>query len=258
MFLKLAGICTQRYAVGDEKCLLFPTLKIAEECRLFIQNRSASLGRQFNARLVHLVICPEDQENKPKIDRSSIGGSCADLHIVLFPKDAYSVAKEFWQHTGLGISSRLAEKCLSLLPDSTQAITPVPNRYPIRGAGRHYSSSSRSSIPSSPANPSKSEVLDPEHATYLEERYGRNLPLSSIDFAKRALRSRVAGVLVSDSSAESQPTQEHTLAIGPSTRGVTEVSADDVYLFPCGMAAVWNAHATALKICRPAKSVCFG
>jgi cystathionine gamma-synthase len=37
------------------------------------------------------------------------------IYIVLSPKDAFPIAKEFWQYPGLGISSRCAEKYPSLL-----------------------------------------------------------------------------------------------------------------------------------------------
>ncbi|KAF9528624.1 pyridoxal phosphate-dependent transferase [Crepidotus variabilis] len=262
---KLANICAQRYAAADEKCLLFPTQKIAEECRSFIQRRSAVTGLPYSARLVHLFICPDDQADKLKIDKSSIAGSCADLHIVLFPQDAYSVAKEFWQHTGLGISSRLADKCLSLLPNSSvngpAAPVTASGRYGVKSVHKHYSSPSISSPPSSPTSARlAAEDLEAEHATYLEERYGRNLPQSAADFAKQALRSRVAGVLLGDHSNGSSPpsVKGHGLFVGPSTRGVVEVSADDVYLYPCGMAAIWNAHFIALATLHPAKSVCLG
>jgi len=41
---------------------------------------------------------------------------------------------------------------------------------------------------------------------------------------------------------------------------VTDVTENDVYLFPTGMSAIWNAHHLALSsMTRPtAKSVCFG
>ncbi|KDR80352.1 hypothetical protein GALMADRAFT_117071 [Galerina marginata CBS 339.88] len=264
---KLAAICEHKYALGNEKCMLFSTQRIAELGRSFIQRRSAVLGSPVNARLVNLFICPEDKLNDgtTKINRDSIAGSCVDLHIVLFPGDSFPVAKEFWQHTGLGISSRLAEKCLSLLPDTAPSVqrpsSPVSNRIPMRGHNRHYSAV-KGRLPSPPSTiPSVAEDLNPD-SVYLEERYGRNLPLSAASFAKRALRSRVAGVLLRDGSNETRsPTacpEKQELVIGPSTRGIKDVAADDVYLFPSGMSAIWSAHNMALAVRPPAKSVCFG
>ncbi|KAJ3529413.1 hypothetical protein NMY22_g9010 [Coprinellus aureogranulatus] len=243
---KLASICEQKHAVGNEQAMLFPTKRIAEQCREFMRNRGVS------PRLVALLICPDET-----VDKESIGGTCADLHIVLFPAESFPVAKEFWQHTGLGISSRLAEKCLSLLPEETKAPAPVApsNRYSKGGFTKHYSAKK----PSPPPQPPAREDGEEDSTVYLEERYGRNLPLSAATFAKRALRRRLAGVLLCDSVPECQETAgKKDLVVGPSTRGVQDVSENDVYLYPTGMSAIWSAHQLALNALTPAKSVCFG
>ena len=74
------------------------------------------------------------------------------------------------------------------------------------------------------------------------------------------MRRRIAGVLVKDIATIDllvQDTDEVT-EVGPSIRGVKSVSEDDVYLYPTGMGAIWNAHHMA-RMTRPdAKSVCFG
>lgn len=240
--------------------MLFPKQKIAEECRSFIQRRSSANGAPVNARLLHLFICPE---NKPSDGSNNtvvndIGG-CADLHIVLFPADAFPIAKEFWQHTGQGISSRLAEKCLSLWPEDSTFQRPnlVPSWFPSRGHNRHYSAVKPSSPKSDSPSPPILENLGKDHSVYLEERYGRNLPLAAASFAKRALQSRVAGVL-KEKSSDFQSESCVDLLLGPSIRGVPEVAVHDVYLYPTGMSAIWNAHKMALAVLPPAKSICFG
>ncbi|KAJ3573468.1 hypothetical protein NP233_g2415 [Leucocoprinus birnbaumii] len=251
---RLATVCEHKYAVGNEQCMLFPARAVAEECRDFIRRRSQT---DLQPRLVHLFICPEDVQPTP--------ANTADLHIVLFPSDAFGLAKEFWQHTGLGISSRLAEKCLSLLPDDSKSSPPL--RPIARTHNRHYSvkgtpkTASTSPIPNSTPTNLPADLLSSDHTTYLEERYGRNLPLSSAESAKRALRRRIAGTLIRDESADcdDEPCagQESTKT-GPSSRGVKSVTEDDVYLYPCGMAAIWSAH-RLLRETRPeGKSVCFG
>ena len=242
--------------------MLFPKQKIAEQCRSFIERRSSSNGAPVNARLLHLFICPE---NKPSDGSNNvIAHDSVDLHIVLFPADSYPIAREFWQHTGQGISSRLAEKCLSLWPDdslSVQQPSPVSSRFLSRGHNRHYSAvkvpcSPKSDFPSSPIV----EDLGKDHSVYLEERYGRNLPLAAAPSAKRLLRSRVAGVLKENSSSCQSElyAEQKDLPVGPSTRGVAEVAVDDVYLYATGMSAIWNAHNMALAVLPPAKSICFG
>ena len=266
--------------------MLFPKQRIAEQCRSFIERRSSSNGTPVNARLLHLFICPENKPNPNDGSSSSsshgnnaIAQDGVDLHIVLFPASSFPIAKEFWQHTGQGISSRLAEKCLSLWPDDNNSLlhhavaqqrsSPVSSRFPSRGHNRHYSAVK---IPSSPTkfdSPLSSPVVDDlnkDHSVYLEERYGRNLPLAAAAFAKRILRSRVAGVLKENSSSSGGGggcqgefyREQKDLLEGPSTRGVAEVGVDDVYLYPSGMAAIWNAHNMALAVLPPAKSICFG
>ncbi|KAF8966634.1 pyridoxal phosphate-dependent transferase [Flammula alnicola] len=255
---KLAVVCERKYNLGDERCMLFPTKKIAEGCRSFIQQRSAVLGSPVNARLVHLLICPEDKQNDgiPGLEISGNPGSCANLHIVLFPAGSFPIAKEFWQHTGLGISSRLAERCLSLLPDDATSVQRPTSQLQVEFLQKDITDTT---LLSRARLSSTTEELNPD-SVYLEERYGRNLPLDAASFAKRTLRSRVAGVLIRDNVNEchTEPCLGKELVVGPSVRGITSVAADDVYLFPTGMSAIWNAHNIALAVRPPAKSVCFG
>ena len=255
--------------------MLFSTRTIADQCRTFIQQRSVILGTPVTARLVHLIICPEDKQNNGVVTKGdqSTASSCADLHIVFFPGDAFPIAKQFWQHTGLGISSRLAEKCLSLLPVDTpnvqRPISPILGRIPGKEQNRHYSAvKSRPTsppavqLPPSPPSSASFAVEDSNpDSVYLEERYGRNLPLHAASLAKRALRSRVAGTLIKGNTCDyinDSGSEKNELVVGPSVRGIADVAAEDVYLYPSGMAAIWSAHDIALSVLPPAKSVCFG
>ena len=260
--------------------MLFPTQKTAEHCRSFIQRRlldddhtlrlQPQPQQQGNARLVHLFISSED--------KSSI--TWANLHIVLFPEDAIPIAKEFWQHTGLGISSRLAEKWLSLLPKGG-SLNPcltntniVPDRPAFKPHNRYYYyyySAAKLSKPTPAATqtripPARLDVvkeLNPDQSVYLEERYGRNLlPLSAAAVAKQVLRLRIAKILLgrnaNDLDGQPNVVREDNLDGTGGACGITEAFADDVYLYPCGMAAIWYAHNMLLSICSQAKSICFG
>lgn len=219
-----------------------------------------------------------------------------ELHVVFFPADTFPLAKSFWQHTGDGISSRMAEKCLEFLglrPEISQPPGTPPGSRPAVGAqpssvGSRYGRGHLRTVPasnrkvdstatraaksagSSTAPRSEPEIegdnLTRDHANYLEERYGRSLPLSSYSVAKRALRRRIAGVLLRDSNSPSDPVEALGGAqadVGESWRGVRNVSEDDVFLYPTGMSAIWHAHQLALgtaeKMGKGAgKSVCFG
>ncbi|KIP04742.1 hypothetical protein PHLGIDRAFT_31228 [Phlebiopsis gigantea 11061_1 CR5-6] len=245
---KLASICEQKFGVNGEQAMLFPSRKIAEMCRTFMLDRASQQGSEVPVRLVQFLISPENA--------SASTASSAELHIVLFPADAFPLAKQFWQHAGLGISSRLAEHCLSMLPDESKPTSPTVSATVLTkraGSNRHYAKKSASSPPTE-----ISEELSADHVTYLEERYGRNLPVAAANFAKRAMRRRIAGVLVHDAPSDWSQAGEHDAAVGPSTRGVKEVSEDDVFLYSTGMAAIWSAHQLALNTRPLAKSVCFG
>lgn len=220
------------------------------------------------------------------------------IYIVLFPNDAFSVAKQFWQHTGDIISSRMAEYCLRILDQNesvsqasstTQAIE--ESIKPKHGMGRYgrkfgsiSSESSSSSIKNQNNNnnqPSsssiekkenveeKEEVEDVDQKFYVEERYGRNLPVEYADRAKRALRRRIAGVLTEeeianhaslsnndDLSTEKDLEQQRQRK---GERGIKGLSEDDVYLFPSGMSAIFHAFRLATIVGdEKLRSVCFG
>jgi cystathionine gamma-synthase len=237
-----------------------------------------------DVRLIHFLICPEDKQNRSSsADVDSHGGgnrtrsptsssaaAAADLHIVLFPADDYPLAREFWQHSGLGISSRLAEHCLSMLPDDSQPSSPTYYSRPgsSKPMHKHYSSKSGSSSLSMSWSSSQQidylagiETLKDDENVYLEERYGRNLSLSFAPSAKKALRRRIAGVLVHDSPDQcaAEPLAgSQEVEIGPSSRGVASVSEEDVFLYPTGMSAIWSAHMLISAVRPPTKSVCFG
>ncbi|CAO3618836.1 unnamed protein product [Cunninghamella blakesleeana] len=209
------------------------------------------------------------------------------IYIVLFPNDAFSVAKQFWQHTGDIISSRLAEYCLRILDQNetvsqssstTKAIEEsIKPKHGMGRYGRKFGSiSNESSSPSSPIqtqinSPSlkkgedeeEKEIEDVDQKFYVEERYGRNLPIEYADRAKRALRRRIAGVLTeeelannNDLSTEKDLEQQRQRK---GERGIKGLSEDDVYLFPSGMSAIFHAFRLATIVGdENLRSVCFG
>lgn len=99
-----------------------------------------------------------------------------------------------------------------------------------------------------------------DQSAYVEERYGRNLPASSAPLAKRALRRRIAGTLLSDRDGA---TDAGAPDVGPTAREGTNLSEDDVFLYPSGMSSIFHAHQVALRwrqgsVEGVGKSVCFG
>ncbi|KAF7543141.1 hypothetical protein G7046_g10055 [Stylonectria norvegica] len=93
-----------------------------------------------------------------------------------------------------------------------------------------------------------------ESSLFLEERFGRNLDLSMVERAKSAIRRRIAGAL-----AHEVDLNQGTLpSMTSNTRGVQGLQEDDVYLYPAGMNAIYNAHRALLKAREPRQSISFG
>lgn len=260
---KLMEICEQKFGNKDESCMLFPCQQYADYCRSFMadQGQKQQFIGPFSTRLVRFAIAKDEtlQNNNAK-PHSSV-----DLYIVLFNADAFPLAKQFWQHTGMGVSSRLADHCLQLLSSDTPtsespSSSSCSPRMPYKMSNRHYA---RSAQPINSSNGHRHgldpvDQVDGERSVYLEERYGRNLPLTSAAAAKRALRRRIAGVLIKDDDATYRHAGDHDVEVGPSSRAVKELSEDDVFLFSTGMTAIWQAHRLARDIRPASKSVCFG
>jgi cystathionine gamma-synthase len=138
-------------------------------------------------------------------------------------------------------------------------VSPTRGSYVKKGSYSRYAAKGSAKSPQTPTTPppavANSESSAGELDVYLEERYGRNLPQAAATSAKRTLRRRIAGVLVHDSP---DAILDGSKDLGPSSRGIANVSEDDVFLYPTGMAAIWNAHQLALAVRPSAKSICFG
>ncbi|KLO09862.1 PLP-dependent transferase [Schizopora paradoxa] len=264
---KLAGVCERKFGRSGERCLLFPSAKTADYCREFIERRSPDHTKPFIGRVTQFIICPEDINCDA--NKVSPNETCVELYVILFAKDAYPIARQFWQHTGMGISSRLAERCLTMLreeqPTPAASPTALTGNFPAKAYhNRHYSSKIARSPPPNYVDEGRLETDEPEECdSYLEERYGRNLPTNYADAAKRTLRRRIAGVLIHDSGSETLPSSPNPTSpaeVGPSSR-IQNLTESDVYLFSTGMTAIWNAHNLALNYpsaSAKGKSVCFG
>ena len=301
---QLAQLCEQKFSPSDGsvRCMLFPLESWAAACREFMLRRDPSIG---SVRLVHFKICPESSSSPTCIHPPTFSETTAsekpleqesgDLHVVLFPSNSFHIAKQFWQHTGLGISSRYAAHCLELLANegrrtiSTPAIAPIVPSPNVDGfslisgkspRNRHYRAKSvKSPVFDSKGTPEEDQGNGETVETYLEERYARNLPISAVAKAKRALRTRISNVLVRNDklcSGVQNGTLQCSESISPvdggsvlpsaagtssndrTTPGSSGITEGDVFLFPTGMSAIWHAHQLALRSFGERKSVCFG
>lgn len=303
---RLAQHFAQRFARPGEDVILFPTNRVSEAARSFMQSQHAKAinaagpdAQPLSIRIARVCLVPSSNSSTGSTDPCSQPDTI-QLHVVIFPADAFPYAKAFWQHAGDGISSRLADKCLAILAEQNK-LSPADSATSASGAplpktgnpykqrlfqNRHYSrptaqlakeartgtNSSNGSSTSTPSlamkgsqtlttsavaaalSPSSAgqEEVTVDQAAFVEERFGRNLPLSSATLAKSAVRRRIAGTLLVDrKSTEAARLGDHAdedeyLAIGTSVRQGTKVTEDDVFLFPTGMSAIWHAHQLAM------------
>ncbi|VEU24058.1 DEKNAAC105229 [Brettanomyces naardenensis] len=241
---ELCDLLEQTYARDGERCFIFPTYNVAKRCRSFMKDKTTLPN--LTVRILQL------SSPAPKNAEEASYRVEADIAVVFFPGTEYSLAKQYWQHSGEVISSREAEYFLSEMKDKLQSDArtkrtadqkkPSPHPYNSshshshsRSPGRSSRSSRSSGRHSTINNPNGTS---PEFVTFIEERFGRNLDLSFAKEAKRLLRERIA--------TQSDPKYTNT---------------DLVYLYPSGMASVFNAHQVLLHTLtdrKDCKSVCFG
>lgn len=259
---KLQALLLAKFGHDGEACMLFPSPRVASEARDFLASRDPPV----QSRTVEYVVTP-GAKSLPSARQSDI--DCIELQILFFAKDDFPAAKQFWQHTGDGITSRQAERALAFLgeaPAGASAPAACQTGKPVTGRNRHYARDSRYSTPQTPTTPTSPTSADDEKkisvpeevaaadlGTYLEERYGRNLPLFNAPLAKQALRRRIAGGLL--------PNDADFDGDAHIKRG--EVTPEDVYLYPGGMSAIWHAHDVARRARRnegkpEGISACFG
>ncbi|KAI9320111.1 pyridoxal phosphate-dependent transferase [Dichotomocladium elegans] len=220
----------------------FPSRKVAIGCREFLKRYHPE--SQGAVRIVELKYGSEERP--------------MPVYAVIFPRDAFSVAKQYWQHSGLILSSRMAEKCLGALQaNSIAPSSPGPKK-------ERHSRYSKAGM----RGKSNAEEEEPsDHASYVEERYGRNLPIEFANHAKVALRRRIAGIVSEneeggeqlDRFSKATASELDTQRSMEGFRGMKGLSEDDVYLYPSGMSSIFCAHQVAMAVGDASrKSVCFG
>jgi cystathionine gamma-synthase len=239
-----------RFGTKDSKAFLFPTRRIAARCVCFVKAHAppevaASLS------IVNLVL----DTTKPNTE--ALASLSPDISAVLGSQEAFPFIKQYWQHSGDGVSSRRAEFCHTLLKDGLLrlddgASSPTPaSPKPCRGPKRYQRTSSvdiTKGTPSPNLSPDKANLgagpESQETSRFLEERFGRNLDVSFVQPAKSAIKRRIAGSLRSNGELDTAPAPEQEME--SNSRGVVNLREDDIYLFPCGMSAIFNAHRALL------------
>ncbi|UNI17325.1 Cystathionine gamma-synthase [Purpureocillium takamizusanense] len=236
--------------------MLFPTARTATRCLGFIKERvKADLVPALD--VVHLAL-DASKDVSPLLKRLY-----PTISAVLCPKEAFPFAKQYWQHTGDGASSRRAEFCHGLfrnhllLATANNKTVQESHTRPFRGPRRYQRRASIDAVgsptPGKPLTPDNAH--EPQESTqFLEERFGRNLDLGLVERAKSAIRRRIAGSLCHEIDLHSGSLP----APSPNTRGLQSLAEHDVYLFPAGMNAIFNAHQALLSARGQLKSINFG
>ncbi|KAL1881380.1 hypothetical protein VTK73DRAFT_4387 [Phialemonium thermophilum] len=252
---------------GQSKAMLFPTRQVASRCLSFVKSRSAP-DLQVCLTAIHLVL---DTSNA---SATALRKFSPAISAVLCSHEIFPYAKQYWQHTGDGVSSRRAEFCHGLFKDGLLILdeppegstSQSPDPKPCKGPRRYQRPLSLDGTAASPLPPPTTGR--PDHAytgvhsareaeeslRFVEERFGRNLDISFVEPAKSAIKRRIAGAVTVD--FDIQPFTPPDMS--SNMRGITNLREDDVYLFPCGMNAIYNAHRFLLGARGSMKSINFG
>lgn len=248
----------KKYGKAGEAVMLFPSPATAKRCQRFFYDKAKEIPIT-SVRLLNL---------EPKMSTEDHDTVLSGVYCVFFPKAQFPVAKQVWQHSGDGVSSRRGEFCLKALRDGFLQPVAAPGRVRsdslyTKGPKRYQRGGSQNNInflvnvPEAPSNGPIPE--DKDYSTFVEERFGRNLNVQLAEKAKIATRRRIAGCLTEDTDLEEALGKSGMSADGRSS-GLTE---DHVFLFPTGMSAIFNSHRMLLAHAQaneqePLKSVCFG
>jgi len=252
----------RRHGRPGESVMLFPSVAAATRCQKFFYDKVAGLETD-TVRLLQL----EPNVSKKRVEIIFSGLSC-----VFFPKDSFSVAKQVWQHSGDGISSRRGEFCLKALRDgilqpvsgpakakSEELFAKGPRRYQRGGSLNGVVPQASGGRDAGATDKAWNALEDKDSAEFVEERFGRNLNATLASKAKLAIRRRISGCLTDDSELD-QALANSSGDCNSRQRGLTE---NDVYLYPTGMSSIFNTHRILLAHAErrghePLQSICFG
>ncbi|ERF71396.1 hypothetical protein EPUS_07424 [Endocarpon pusillum Z07020] len=253
-----------RYGRDGEKTMLFPSRATATRCQQFLLDKEPSLTSN-HVRLIALI--PSVRGNVLVQETQTVA---SDLFAVAFPSRCSTLAKQMWQHSGDGVSSRRGEFCLKALregilcregdqslPNQLQARTcKGPRRYQKKEPlTENERGNGNGDFPVQHPSPTIPGHEGKEYSQFVEERFGRNLNADLAAKAKLAIRRRIAGCLTDDAELEK------ALEVSEDVSGhrVNGLSEGDVYLYPTGMSSIFNTHRILMAHrAEPRKSICFG
>lgn len=257
----LVAEVVRRFGDENDSATLFPSPKTAAVCHQFLVSKLPA-SESKSVRTVNLIMSPQavHGNGNGKHDLAITSG----LSCVLYPKEHAGIAKQAWQHTGDGISSRRGEFCFKALlegylveesvgrsAEASLRLQKGPRRYQKNDSA---AGSAKGASRPGCEKPSEGKVIPEsgEFAQFIEERFGRNLSIALANDAKLAVRRRIAGSLTAEGDLSEAL---ETASTGSRVPGLTE---DHVYLFPSGMSAIFNTHRMLMSARGQMKSICFG
>jgi cystathionine gamma-synthase len=237
-----AASIVKKHGQPGEEAMLFPTHATASRCQDFFRR----MAPDAPVRIIDLVPAAAEERSE------ELAVISPKVSAVMYPQEHFDIAKQFWQHSGDGVSSRRAEYCHHLFQKGLLVESTSLNQSPRFCKGpRRYQKKTSVDLDSLDMS-TNGEVQDPTR--FVEERFGRNLDLSKTRNAKLAIRRRIAGALTADVGL----TEALTLEQDRTVRPVAGFSEDDVYLYPTGMSAIFNAHRIILQAKGPLKAIVYG
>lgn len=236
----LADEILERHGSSGERAMLFPSPAAADRCATFTRKHAP----QVDTRKVRILNFELKESEQPKYASPRVSA-------VLFPGELWSVAKQYWQHAGDGVSSRRAQYCNELLKAGILVEKKDDVTRFCKGPRRYQKNPSADLTP----NLNGSNADGSDRTQFIEERFGRNLELQFAEKAKLAVKRRIAGSLTADVPLEDALELEQD---EQRKRDIAGFSEEDIYLYPCGMNAIFNAHRTLLAARGELKSVMYG
>lgn len=248
----------QRHGSCRDTAFLFSSHAVSARCVQFLRDQVPSLTAESvqvldlypNAGLLNGGGIPHGLSIKPIVSA------------VLFPRDHAHFAKVFWQHSGDGISSRRAEYCHKAFDDghlaavgaTCQQVNGCSSISPSKGP-RRYQKKDSADMSAHKTVDFASALERKDSVQFVEERFGRNLDVSLAANAKLAIRRRIAGALTANVDLQEALEMSQAPTRNAQVEGFSE---DDVYLYPCGMSAIFNTHRTLMACRGQKKSISYG
>ncbi|KAK1999668.1 hypothetical protein LX36DRAFT_689963 [Colletotrichum falcatum] len=146
---------------------------------------------------------------------------------IVYSPEVFPVAKQYGQHTGDGVSSRCAEFCHGLLKRVSLPASSGPG-LPRGGSARDLGAAPKTQ----------------ESMRFLEERFGHNLDLSLVEWAKSVITRRIAGAMAADMEASTSSLP----SMGDNLGNHKDLQESDVYLSNVKSINFGSSYVDALKI----------